>query len=157
MWPVAILLMGVVLFYNFAFWGTIWAWLQTIICLCQCKFIRAAIWFSLGLGGLWWWAGTKGVDFDYWLHASYMFVGLGATATFLRYLNRVIPSRDTPLEPTPVVEPAPVTLNINIDPRADSRAALDALAALASALRGSIGKEQGPRRISGPTIIDHGG
>ena len=93
MWPVAILLIAVVEFYWFALMGTIWCWLCAIIDLCQGKFTRAAIWFSLGLGGLWWWMGTEGVDFDKWLHASYGIVSLGATATLLRYLNRIIPPR----------------------------------------------------------------
>jgi hypothetical protein len=51
-----------------------------------------------------------------------------------------------------------VVVNINIkfdsDRNADRRAVHDDLAALASALRGAIGPEQGPRRIPGPTIID---
>jgi hypothetical protein len=51
-----------------------------------------------------------------------------------------------------------VVLNINIElntsSHADRRAVHDDLAALASALRGAIGTEQGPRRISGPTITD---
>jgi hypothetical protein len=51
-----------------------------------------------------------------------------------------------------------VVLNINIkldtSPHADCHAVHDDLAALATALRGAIGTEQGPRRISGPTIID---
>ena len=156
MWPVAILLMGVVLFYNIAFWGIIWAWLQTIICLCKLQFVRASVWFSIGCGGLWWWTGTEGVDFDKWLQASYMFVALGATATLLRYLNRIIPPRLPPFEPSPVVEPAPVVLNINIniDPRADPSAVHDSLAALASALRSAISTGQGPRQIPGPTVIN---
>jgi hypothetical protein len=99
MWPVAILLIAVVEFYWFAFMGTIWCWLQTLSCLLQGKFIRAAIWFSLGLGGLWWWMETEGVDFDKWLHASYGIVGLGATVTLLRYLNRIIPPRKKLFKP----------------------------------------------------------
>jgi hypothetical protein len=93
MWPVAILLIALVEFYWLALMGTIWAWLCAISNLCQGKFIRAAIWFSLGLGGLWWWMETEGVDFEKWLHASYMIVSLGATATLLRYLHRIIPPR----------------------------------------------------------------
>jgi hypothetical protein len=143
MWPVAILLIAIVEFYWFTFMGTIWCWVCAIADLLQGKFIRAAIWFSLGLGGLWWWAGTEDVDFDKWLHASYMFVALGATATFLRYLNRIIPSRLPPSEPAPFE-------HIELGPHADRRAVHDDLMALASALRGAIAG-QGPRRISGPT------
>jgi hypothetical protein len=151
MWPVAILLIAVVEFYWFALMGTIWCWLCAIIDLCQGKFTRAAIWFSLGLGGLWWWMGTEGVDFDKWLHASYGIVSLGALATFARFYNRhrraaqaVTPFEPAPFEPTPVV----VNININIDPRADSRAVHAELVAIASALRGAVGA----RRISGPTV-----
>jgi hypothetical protein len=72
--------------------------------------------------------------------------------TFARFYNRHRRAVEavTPFEPTPVM------LNINIDlgtsPHADRRAVHDDLAALASALRGAIGTEQGPRRISGPTV-----
>jgi hypothetical protein len=30
------------MFYSLAFMGTIWAWFQAIVCLCQCKFIKAS-------------------------------------------------------------------------------------------------------------------
>ena len=157
MWPVAILLIAVVEFYWLSFCFTLWAWVCAIADLLQGKFIRASIWFSLGCGMLFWWMGTD-IDFDRWLHGSYVIVGLGALATFVRFYNRhrraaqaVPPFEPAPFEPAPS-EPAPVTLNINIniDPRADSRAVHDDLMALASALRGAIG----PRRISGPAI-DH--
>ena len=154
MWPLAVFLIGVVLFYWFALMGTMWAWLQTIFYLLQGKFVRAAIWFSLGCGGLFWWF-DENVSFDEWWQMSLLFVAMGALGTFARFYNRHRRAAQavTPLEPAPF-EPAPVTLNINIsiDPRADSRAVHDDLMALASALRGAIG----PRRISGPTT-DHGG
>jgi len=120
---IAPILMGIVLFYWLSFMGTIWCWLRTISCLLQGKFIRAAIWFSLGLGGLWWWMGTEGVDFDKWLHASYGIVSLGALATFARFYNRHRQAVQT-VTPSPVVEPAPViniNININIDPHTDHR------------------------------------
>src|SRR5262249_3490561 len=113
------------------------------------------IWFSLGLGGLWWWT-DEPISFDQWWQMSIMFVTLGALLTFVRFYNRHQRAAQavTPLEPAPV-EPAPVVVNINIkfdtSPHADRRAVHDDLAALASALRGAIGTEQGPRRISGPT------
>jgi hypothetical protein len=47
-----------------------------------------------------------------------------------------------------------INIELNTNPHADRRAVHDDLAALASALRGAIGTEQSPRRISGPTIID---
>jgi hypothetical protein len=45
-----------------------------------------------------------------------------------------------------------INIKLDISPTADRRAVHDDLAALASALRGAIGTEQGPRRISGPTV-----
>ena len=94
------------------------------------------------------------IDFDTWLRGSAVIVGMGALGTFARYYRR--PQRA--VEAVPPFEPAPVVLNINIkldtSPHADRHAVHDDLAALASALRTAIGAEQGPRRISGPTIID---
>ena len=126
-------------------------------------FIRASIWASLGVGMLFWWQGTDVIphpwDFDKWLKSSAWVVGIGALATFARFYNRHRRAAQaiTPFEPAPF-EPAPVVLNINIElgtsPHADRRAVHDDLAALASALRGAIGTEQGPRRISGPTVIN---
>jgi hypothetical protein len=51
---IAPVLMGIVLFFWFAACFTLWAWLQTIFCLCQLQFVRATIWFSLGSGMLFW-------------------------------------------------------------------------------------------------------
>jgi hypothetical protein len=164
MWPLAIFLALVVGFYWFAFMGTIWMWFNAIFALIKGHFIRAAIWGSLGYGMWLWWMYSELIpdpwDFHEWLKGSAWVVGIGVLATFARFYNRhrgaaqaVPPFEPAPFEPAPS-EPAPVTLNINIniDPRADSRAVHDDLMALASALRGAIG----PRRISGPTT-DHGG
>jgi hypothetical protein len=82
---IAPVIMGIALFFWLALMGTIWCWLQTIVCLFQGKFIRATIWFSVGCGMLFWWLGTD-VDFDTWLRGSAVIVGLGMIATFLRYL-----------------------------------------------------------------------
>jgi|SRR6516162_3288792 len=153
MWPVVILLVGVVLFYWFSFCLTVVVWLKAISHLCFGNFVRAAIWFSIGCGMLFWWMSTD-IDFDTWLHGSAAFVSLGALGTFVRFYRR----HQRAAEAVPPFEPAPVVLNINIElntnSHADRRAVHDDLAALASALRGAIGTEQGPRRISGPTIID---
>ena len=59
---VAPILIGIVLFYWFAFMLTIWAWLQTIIHLCKCQFIRASIWFCTGTAMLVWWDGRYSWD-----------------------------------------------------------------------------------------------
>ena len=105
---------------------------------------------------LWWF--DENVSFDEWWQVSLMLVALGALGTFARFYNRhqraaqaATPSGTTPFEPTPVVN---ININICPSPHADRRAVHDDLAAIASALRGAIGTEQGPRQIRGPTIID---
>jgi hypothetical protein len=154
MWPLAIFLALVVGFYWLAFCGTIWFWFNAIFALIKGHFIRAAIWGSLGYGMWLWWMYSELIpdpwDFHEWLKGSAWVVGLGALATFTRFYNR---HRQAAQAVTPL-EPAPMVLNINIElsPHADHRAVHDELAALASALRGAIGTEQGPRRISGPTV-----
>jgi hypothetical protein len=154
MWPVAIFLMLVVLFYWLAFCLTVAAWLKGIIHLLGGHFTRAAIWLSLGCGMLFWWKGSDVIpdpwDFDKWLRGSAVLVALGALATFVRFYHRHRRAAEVvePFEPTPVV----LNINIELSPHADRRAVHDALAALASALRGAIGTEQAPRRISGPTV-----
>ena len=154
---IAAFLIPIVLFFWLAFMGTIWCWVCAIADLFQGKFVRASVWFSLGLGGLWWWMETEGVDFDKWLHTSYGIVSLGALATFARFYNRHRRAVQAapPLEPAPF-EPAPVVLNINIElgtsPHADRSAVHNDLVAIATSLRSAIGTEQGPRRISGPTV-----
>jgi len=160
MWQlIAIVLIAIIWFYLGAIYLTVVAWLNAVGHLLQGHFTRAAAWFCVGVGMLLWWNGTETIphpwDFDAWLKASAWVVGLGALATFARFYNRHRRATQTvpPFEPAPS-EPAPMVLNINIElsPHADRRAVHDALAALASALRGAIGTEQGPRRIPGPTI-----
>jgi hypothetical protein len=153
MWPLAILLIAVVLFYWFSFCLTVIAWLKTLAHLCFGNFIRAALWFSIGCGMLFWWF-DKDIYFDTWLRGSAAIVSLGALGTCARFYNR----HRRAVQVVPPFEPTPVVLNINIElntsSHADRRAVHDDLAALASALRGAIGTEQGPRRIPGPTIVD---
>jgi len=157
MWPVAIFLMAVVLFYWLAFYISVVAWLNAVGHLIRGNFIRASIWFSIGCGMLFWWNGTELIphpmDFHEWLKGSAWVVASGALATFVRFYHR----HRRAAEVVPPFEPTPVVLNINIElsPHADRRAVHDDLAALASALRGAIGTEQAPRRIPGRTIIDH--
>ena len=55
MWPVAIVLIAVVLFYWLAFCLTVAAWLKAIVHLCFGNFTRASIYFSIGCGLLFWW------------------------------------------------------------------------------------------------------
>ena len=148
MWPLAIFLMLVVLFYWLAFCLTVAAWLKAIVHLLGGHFIRAALWLNVGVFMLFWWF-DKPHDWDTMMPGIVFFTGLGALGTFVRVYRR----HQRAVEAVPPFEPAPVVLNINIDLK-DRRAVHDDLAALASALRGAIGTEQGPRQISGPTIID---
>ena len=162
MWPVAIFLMLVVGFYWFAFMATIWFCFNGLMALWAGHFIRASIWASLGVGMLFWWQGTEVIPHpwhvDAWLKASAWVIGIGVLATFARFYDRhrraaqaVPPLEPAPFEPAPVVN---INIKLDISPTADRRAVHDDLAALASALRGAISTEQGPRRIPGPTIID---
>ena len=157
MWQlIAIVLSAVMLFYLFAFYLSVVAWLNAIGHLLKGNFTRAAAWFCVGSGMLFWWYGTDTIpdplDFHEWLKGSAVIVGIGALGTFVRFYRR----HQRAVEAVPPFEPAPVVLNINIElntsSHADRRAVHDDLAAQASALRGAISTEQGPRRISGPTV-----
>src|SRR5258708_34191490 len=81
---IAPVLMAIVLFYWLGFCFTVWAWLRTIINLCECKFIRASIWFVTGTWLLFWWF-DKLHDWERFGPGACIFVGLGALATFVRY------------------------------------------------------------------------
>ena len=104
MWPLAIFLMLVVLFYWLAFMGTIWFWFNAIVSLCKCNLIRSAIWACLGYGMLAWWQGSDVIpdpwDFDKWLRGSAVFVGVGALATFVRWRKKQLAIQTIPTMPT---------------------------------------------------------
>ena len=90
--------MAIVAFYWVAGCFTIIAWLKAISHLCFGNFTRAASYFCIGCGLLFWWVGTD-IDFDTWLGGSYVIVGMGVIATFLRYLKRTLPPRNKPFSP----------------------------------------------------------
>jgi hypothetical protein len=165
MWQlIAIVLIAIIWFYLGAIYLTVVAWLNTIGHLLQGNFIRAAAWFSIGSGMIFWWTGSDTIpepmDFDQWLHGSGVIVGVGALATFARFYNRhrhqQAAQTDTP------------SLNINVkfspswdmgDCAAPERHAPshDLVTVNQVGRRGprrNIGTKQGPRRIAGPTIID---
>ena len=104
---VAPVIIGVVLFFWAAFMLTVWAWLQTIFCLCQLQFIRAGIWFSIGCGMLFWWMGND-IDFDTWMRGSAVIVGMGALGTCARYHSKRKAMQAIPTMPrwTPPKTPA---------------------------------------------------
>ena len=81
---IAPVLMGVVLFYWLAFCFTIWAWLRAIINVCECKFIRTALWFNVGTAMVLWWT-DKWESWDAFWPGAAFFVGVGALGTGLRY------------------------------------------------------------------------
>jgi hypothetical protein len=84
--------MIVALFYWFAFMGTIWFCFNGLMALWAGHFIRASIWFSLGVGMLFWWQGTEVIphpwDVDAWLRGSAVIVGIGALSTFVRWRKK---------------------------------------------------------------------
>src|SRR5262245_9838454 len=87
MWPLAILLIGVGLFFWFAFCLTIIAWLKALAHVCLGNFIRASIYFCIGSGLLLWWF-DKDIDFDTWLRGSVMIVSVSAIGTCARFYTR---------------------------------------------------------------------
>ena len=113
MWPVAIFLMLVVAFYWFAFMATIWWWFNAVMALWAGHFIRASIWFSLGVGMLFWWNGSDVIpdpwDFDKWLRGSAVIVGIGALAAFVRWRKKqamsAVPEWTPPIEATGNIAP----------------------------------------------------
>jgi hypothetical protein len=113
MWPLAIFLMLVVAFYWFAFMGTIWFCFNGIMALWAGHFIRASIWFSIGVGMLLWWQGTDVIpdpwDFDKWLRGSTVIVGIGALGTFVRWRKQqamqAVPAWTAPAEATGNIAP----------------------------------------------------
>ena len=148
MWPVAIFLMLVVAFYWGAFYISVIAWLNAIGHLFRGHFIRSSIWLCIGCGMLAWWQGTDVIpdpwDFDKWLKTSVLFVALVASIVL------VVKFRPRPKTNVPPFETAPIKVelvNINVELGADRRADR-------RAVHGVIGTKQGPRRITGPTIID---
>jgi hypothetical protein len=84
--------MGIVLFYWLALCFTVWAWLRAILNLCECKFIRASLWFVTGTWMLFWWLNESMRSWDNFLPGACFFVGLGALGTFVRYARRLAPT-----------------------------------------------------------------
>jgi hypothetical protein len=90
--------MGIVLFYWLAFCLTIIAWLKAISHLCLGNFIRAALWFNVGVFMLFWWY-DKPHDWDTMMPGVVFFTGLGALATFVRWRKK-LQSQTMPTLPT---------------------------------------------------------
>jgi hypothetical protein len=70
-----------------AFYLTVAAWLNAVGHLFRGNFIRAALWFSIGCGMLFWWF-DEDIDFDTRLHGSAVIVGIGALGTFVRWRKK---------------------------------------------------------------------
>jgi|SRR5262245_2545918 len=104
----AVFLIGVVLFYWFAFWGTVWAWFCAIVDLCHGRIIRAAIWFCIGAGMLLWWFG-KETTFDQWWYGSLTVVGAAVVIAFVNLLQRREKAVKPTTEPLPEPGTGPVT------------------------------------------------
>src|SRR6516225_9731469 len=99
MWPVMIFLVLVVGFYWFAACFTVWAWFNFIISLCQCRFIRASLWWNAGTAMLLWWT-DKWESWNAFLPGACVFVGLGALGTFARYHSKRKAMQAIPTMPT---------------------------------------------------------
>lgn len=82
----AAFLIGTVLFFWFAFMGTIWAWLCAIVNLCQLKFIRASLWFCAGIFMLNWWGGEH--PWKDFLPLYIILAGAGVIGTAYRHSKR---------------------------------------------------------------------
>jgi len=109
---IAAVLIPIVLFFWFAFCFTVWAWLRTIINLCECKFIRASLWFNAGVAMLFWWT-DKWESWDAFLPGAAFFIGVGALGTFARYCSKrkamqaipTMPAWTPPIEATENIAP----------------------------------------------------
>ena len=92
MWPLAIFLMGVVLFYWLAICGTIWFCGNALFALLKGHFIKAMIWACLAYGMFAWWQGTEVIphpwDFDEWLRSSAIAIGITIGLVLLFKLNK---------------------------------------------------------------------
>ena len=165
MWPLAIFLMLVVAFY----WGALYisavAWLNAIGHLFRGNFIRATLWFSIGIGMLLWWQGTEVIphpwDVDAWLRASAWIVGFGALLTFIRFCHRHryqqaaqtdTPSLNINVHLNPVWDMGDCEVHERRSP-GENFVAVDRIGRRPPTRR-NIGTKQGQRRITGPTIID---
>jgi hypothetical protein len=98
MLPVAILIISVVLFFWFAFMFTVWAWLQAVIHLCKCQFIRASLWFVTGTWMLFWWY-DKPHAWDDFVPGACAFVGLGVLGTAAQHYHRHVRDDGARLRP----------------------------------------------------------
>jgi hypothetical protein len=106
---VAPVLIGIVLFFWLAFMFTIWAWLQTIIHLCKCQFIRASIWFCTGTAMLVWWDGRY--SWDGFLPLYITLVGAGVIASpVLDRFGFSRPSASSPASSVGAVNPRAVPI-----------------------------------------------
>jgi hypothetical protein len=102
--------MAIVAFYWVAGCFTIIAWLKAISNLCFGNFIRASLWFNVGVWLLLWWF-DKPHDWDSFMPGACFLVGLGALATFVRWRKKQQVMQTIPTMPvwTP---PAEATGNV---------------------------------------------
>jgi len=113
---IAPVIIGVVLFFWFAFCLTIWAWFKTITYLCECKFIRAALWCNVGTAMVLWWTDRWESWDAFWPGAAF-FTGIGVLGTFLRYYlkwRKSRPAIPAPAWPTPTAANDNQLINISV-------------------------------------------
>ena len=101
---VAIVLIGVVLFYWFAFMFTLYTVPSAILCLTKNQYVRASLWVCAFVAMLEWWDGRYGWDRPMPLYI--IIVSIGVVAAAWRYLKRF---RQTAV---PTWTPPPDTTNV---------------------------------------------
>jgi hypothetical protein len=101
---VAIVLIGVVLFYWFAFMFTLYTVPSAILCLTKNQYVRASLWVCAFIAMLEWWNGEY--SWDYPMPLYIIIVSIGVIATAWRYSKRF---RQTAV---PTWTPSPDTTNV---------------------------------------------
>jgi len=91
MWQLlAIVIWLYFMFYWLAFIGTIYAWLNVLLCLLQGHFIRAGFWFAAGGWALMWWFHDnhpeQDLSFDKFVPWALTWMAIGACFTGVAWL-----------------------------------------------------------------------
>ena len=165
MWPLAIFLMLVVLYWWLALCATIWCSFNCLMALWAGKFVRATIWSCFAAAGFFWFNQENWFpgpyQFDKWLKGSVSIVafvaciiGFGKLCAWAHRLRRTRqetpPSLNINFEFTPSWDMGDCTAPERRDPGKNLVAA-DRIGCRRP--RRAIGAKRSPRRISGPTII----
>src|SRR6516164_3604232 len=167
MWPLAVFLMIVVLYWWFALCGTIWCGFNALMALLAGHFIRASIWGCLCAAGVFWLNQDNWIpephQFDTWLKGSANLVAFVACLVGVVKLGQWAHKRRQAKQD----DPPSLNINVKFSPSWDigdcevherhgpgeNLVAVDRIGRRPPTRR-NIGAKRSPRRISGPTIID---